>query len=101
MRALMIIDVQQAMFSFPQSQPHDGTATVARIADLLGRARAADTPIFFVQHDGGAGDPFAAGTSGFQICSEIAPHEGESITVKKHRSAFKETDLEQKLKRAD
>ncbi len=101
MQALMIIDVQQAMFAIPGFRPHDGEATVARIAGLLKRARAANAPVFFVQHDGGAGDPFAAGTPGFEICTEIAPREGESVTVKKHRSAFKETDLDQKLKRAD
>src|ERR1700739_1140947 len=95
----MIIDVQQAMFTFPAL--HEGKQTVARIAGLLARARATNTPVFFVQHDGGADDAFAAGTPGFQICTEIAPRAGESVTVKKHRSAFKETDLDQKLKRAD
>jgi len=100
MDALVIIDVQQGMFTFPGYTPHDGEATVARIGGLLSRARNSGTPVFFVQHDGGEGDPLAAGSPGFPFLSELAPAQGESVTVKRHSNAFQETDLDQKLKRS-
>jgi nicotinamidase-related amidase len=73
MQALMVIDVQLGMFKGPQ--PRDGEAVVARIADLLRRARKAGAPVFFVQ-----------------------PVAGESVTVKTYCNAFQETDLDLKLR---
>jgi nicotinamidase-related amidase len=101
MRALMIIDVQQGMFAFPGFAPHDGEATVARITDLLSRARKNGTPVFFVQHDGGDDQALSANGPGFPFRPELAPGRDESVTVKRHCNAFQETDLERSLKRAD
>ena len=99
-KALLIIDVQRGMFEDPNYQPHDGPATVARMRALLDDARARKVPVFFVQHDGGPGDPLAAGSSGFPIVDELAPRPGEPVTVKRESSAFDGTDLEQKLRSA-
>jgi nicotinamidase-related amidase len=60
-RALVIIDHQKAMFAYPDNKPFDGEAVTDRIAELLARARAANAPIFYVQHDGGPDDEFHAG----------------------------------------
>ncbi len=98
MLGLMIIDVQQAMFGGPQ--PFHGDTVVARIADLLGRARAARTPVFFVQHDGGPGDPFDKNGPGFAFHPALAPQPGEPITVKRRNSGLYETDLDATLKAA-
>ena len=100
-KALVVIDVQQAMFADPKNQPHDGEAVVARIAELIAQARAANAPIFFVQHDGGPEDPwFQAGTPMFACHPKVAPREGDDVTVKRFSSAFHSTDLDAKLKRA-
>ena len=96
MHALMIIDVQKAMFA--AEPPHDGHAVVARIASLLERARAGGVPVFHVQHDGGPGDDFERGTPGFEICDAVAPRPGEPVFVKTTRSAFASTPLEQALR---
>lgn len=101
MNALVIIDVQMGMFTFPGYTPHDGEATVARIADLLKRAREKGVPVFFVQHAGDKGDPLEQGTPGFPFRPELAPRDGESVAVKRHCSAFQNTDFDQTLKRAD
>jgi nicotinamidase-related amidase len=101
MNALVIIDVQMAMFTEPGYAVHDGESTVARIANLLKRARENDVPVFFVQHDGGKGDPFEQGTPGFAFRPELTARDGESVTVKRHCNAFQNTDFDQKLKRAD
>ena len=101
MDALVIIDVQMGMFTVPGYTLHDGEGTVARIAGLLKRARENGVPVFFVQHDGGKGDPFEQGTPGFPFRPELAPHDGESVTVKRHCNSFQNTDFDQTLKRAD
>jgi nicotinamidase-related amidase len=100
MNALVIIDVQMGMFTFPGYTPHDGEATVARIASLLKRARENGIPVFFVQHAGDKGDPLEQGTPGFPFRPELTPRDGESVTVKRHCSAFQDTDFDQTLKRA-
>jgi nicotinamidase-related amidase len=100
MNALVIIDVQIGMFTFPGHAPHDGEATVARIAGLLTRARENGVPVFFVQHAGARGDALEQGTPGFPFRPELAPRDGESVTVKQHCNSFQNTDFDQTLKRA-
>ena len=99
-QALVIIDVQQGMFAVPGLEPHDGEGVVGRIAELIAQARAADVPIFFVQHDGGPEHPFHPGKPGFPFHPKLAPRTGDNVTVKNHGSAFKMTDFDDKLKRA-
>ena len=98
MLAVMIIDVQQAMFG--AAEPFDGAAVVTRIADLIGRARSAKVPVFYVQHDGGPGDELDKDGPGFAFHPAIAPQAGEPVTVKRRSSAFYQTDLDDKLKAA-
>jgi nicotinamidase-related amidase len=97
--ALVVIDVQKAMFA-PEFRLHDGEGTVDRIAMLIARARAAGTKIFFVQHDGGPGDPFEAGAPGFPFHDKLSPGGGGDVTVKRRGSAFNGTDFDAKLKAA-
>jgi len=97
--ALVVIDVQEAMFRQP-TPPHDGAAVVGRIAGLLDRARADGVPVFYVQHDGGPGDDFERGTPGWQLHPPIAPLPGEPIVEKRHPSAFQDTDFEARLRQA-
>jgi nicotinamidase-related amidase len=98
--ALVIIDVQRGMFSFPDMQPHDAEGTVGRIADLLAQARSTATPVFFVQHEGEVGHPLERGTNGFPFHEALTPLDSESVTAKRHCNAFQETSLESAL-RAD
>ena len=97
MKALLIIDVQQGMFGGPMGEPYDGGGVVDRLASVLTRAREANAPVFFVQHDGGTGSPLAKGSAGFDYHTALAPLPSEDVTVKEHCSAFQATDLHQKL----
>jgi len=102
MRAILIIDVQQGMFSVPGMQPHDGEGVVARLAALLARARADGLPVFFVQHNGTEpGHPLAEDGPGFPFRPELAPLAHEPVIVKRQCGAFHDTDLEQRLRAAD
>jgi nicotinamidase-related amidase len=98
--ALVVIDVQQGMFAVPDFQPFDGEAVVDRIAGLIAQARRQGTPTFFVQHDSGPEHPFHPGKPGFPFHPKLAPREGDDVTVKHHGSAFHDTDLDEKLRRA-
>ncbi|MGZ6009807.1 MAG: isochorismatase family protein, partial [Rhizomicrobium sp.] len=73
MKALVVIDVQKAMFAFPDFPPYDGEAVVQRIADLIARARDAGTPVYFVQHDGGPEDLLHPGKPGFPFHEKLTP----------------------------
>jgi nicotinamidase-related amidase len=99
-KALVVIDVQKGMFDDPANRPHEGDAVVDRIAALIAKARAAKTPIFFVQHDGGAEHPFHPGKPGFPFHDKLAPRPGDNVTVKHRSSAFHDTDFDAALKRA-
>lgn len=98
MFALMVIDVQQGMFG--ATGPFDGRAVVARIADLIARARAASIPVFYVQHDGGPGDEVDKDGPGFPFHPAVAPQAGDHVTVKRRSSGFYQTDLDDRLKAA-
>lgn len=99
-KALVIIDVQQGMFGNPENQPYDGEGVVSRLADVLARARASGTPVYFVQHDGGAGTPLAVGSPGFAYREELTPLPAENVTVKGHCSVYQNTDFADKLRAA-
>ncbi len=96
MLGLLVIDMQKGLFDL--GMPHDGDAVVSRIAGLIRRAREADVPVLFVQHDGGPGDEVDSNGPGFPILDALAPLPGESVTVKHYSSAFKDTDLDLKLR---
>ena len=99
MKALLIIDVQQGMFSVPGMEPHDGEGVVARLAALLARARADGLPAFFVQHNGTEpGHPLAEDGPGFPFRPELAPLAHETVIVKRQCGAFHDTDLEERLR---
>ncbi len=99
-KALVVIDVQKGMFAIPGFRLHDGEGTVARVATLLTRARAAGVPVFFVQHDGGPEHPLHPGKPGFPFHDAVAPEAREDVTVKHRGSAFHGTAFDAKLNSA-
>lgn len=100
MDALMVIDVQQSMFAFPDSPPYEGEAVVERIRLLIENARRQGRPVFFVQHDGGPSDVLAQDAPGFAFHPALTPHPGDHVTVKRHCNAFQETALASQLQAA-
>ena len=52
--ALVLIDVQRGLI---EGFEDDWAGVLATIAALVERARAAQVPVVYVQHDGGAGHP--------------------------------------------
>ncbi len=97
-QALVIIDVQQGMFSMPEMQPFDGEAVVNRIRSLLDLARSVGVPVIFIQHDGGEDDPLASDSPGFAYHPSLMPRVGETVIVKRYCNAFQDTRLTDHLR---
>lgn len=91
--ALLVIDVQNAMFD--ESGPiYDGEQLLKNLQDLIDKARTANVPVFFVQHND---EEFISGTPPWEIHSSVAPNEG--VVIQKHTpDSFHETELHEKLK---
>ena len=97
--ALVIIDLQQGMFS-DKVAPYRGDEVLRRAGDLLKRARGAHVPVFHVQHDGGPGDILYKGSAGWQHLPAVSPAAGETVIEKRHSSAFHGTDFHNRLQDA-
>jgi nicotinamidase-related amidase len=91
-----VIDVQNGMFA--EDDPvYQGTELLATIGDLLAKARAAETPVIYIQHNGGPGHPLEPGSAGWPIHAVIAPAAGEPVITKATPDAFHETALQAEL----
>jgi len=84
--ALLVLDMQNAALAIA----HRPMETIATIALLRERARAANVPVVTVQHDGSGLEP---GTEAWRIVPELAPGEGEKTVRKGSADAFLGSDL--------
>mgnify|MGYP001768525218 CR=1 FL=1 len=93
--ALLIIDVQQGLFQ--KSTPiYKAKELLQNIKTLVGKARRADVPVFYIQH---SNDSFLLeGTDGWRLHPRLSPEERDAFVQKKHGNAFEDTLLEAQLK---
>lgn len=97
--ALFIIDVQLGMFAenYPVYKGHE---LIKTLRTLNSRARAAEIPVVFIQHNGGAkDDPIHPENPGWAIHPSIQPESTDIIIQKNHPDSFQETHLQQELER--
>jgi len=101
-KALVVIDVQKAMWENPDYPPFDDKGVLERIAMLIAKARAAGTPVMYVQHHDldEPRHPLKPGLPGYPFHERIAPKPGDDVTVKHKSSAFHATDLDGNSRRA-
>ncbi len=85
--ALLVVDMQQALVAIA----HRASGTVAAIAGLQARARAAGAPVVFAQQRDEELEP---GTDGWRIVPELAPAHGESVVPKAAPDSFLDTELD-------
>ncbi|MEV8124841.1 cysteine hydrolase family protein [Streptomyces sp. NPDC085944] len=89
--ALLVIDMQNTTVAMA----HRAAETVAAIAGLSERARAAGVPVVTVrQRDEG----MVPGTEGRQVVPELAPREGEPVVDKTTPDSFLGTGLDETLR---
>lgn len=94
--ALLVVDVQTGVVDW--SEPScNGEEVLARIKELLSRARANGVPVIYVQHDGHEGGRLEPGTRGWEIHPSVAPAGGETVVRKRASDSFYETTLQEEL----
>jgi len=88
--ALLVIDVQNGVVA----GTHARDRVVANIATLVGKARAGQVPVVWIQH---ADDHLAAHSEAWRIVPELLPGDGEPRLDKHYPDSFEATDLENVL----
>jgi nicotinamidase-related amidase len=97
--ALIIIDVQNGLFTIKNFPIYQEDVLIKNLKLLIKKARHANVPIFYVQHNDPKGKRLENGTENWKIHSEITP-KSEDIIIQKHNSdSFMNTSLEEELKK--
>lgn len=89
-QALLIVDVQQALFSTP---PHDAEGLLSRINSLSARMRAKQVPVIFIQHCGPTGDDLHPSQPGHALHRDLVIEPSDMIIPKASCDAFLNTTL--------
>ena len=88
--ALLVIDVQNGVVG----HAYDRDAVVANIGTLVDKARAAEAPIVWVQHNS---DDLPRDSENWQYVAELKRNDAEPLVQKRYGDAFEDTDLESVL----
>jgi nicotinamidase-related amidase len=88
--ALLVIDVQTGVVA----GAYDRDNVIANIGTLVGKARAADVDVIWVQHNS---DDLPVGSESWQYVPELVRLESEALVQKAYGDSFEETDLESVL----
>ena len=90
--ALMIVDVQNGVMQECQN----AAQTIANVARTVERARAAQVPVIWVQHES---DELPRDSDAWQWVPALVPAAGEARIYKQFNSAFEQTDTDDLLAR--
>ncbi|MEU9109854.1 cysteine hydrolase family protein [Streptomyces xanthophaeus] len=85
--ALLVIDVQNGVVA----AAHDRDGVIANIDTLVGKARAEDVPVVWVQH---ADDDLERDSEPWQYVPELARRDAEPLVHKTYGDSFEDTELE-------
>lgn len=100
--ALVIIDVQVGMFESPMMPPvYGGNLLLEKLGGLIDKARAAQVPVIYVQHNGSGEHPLQPGTALWEIHPAIKPSPADLVVQKLHPDSFQETSLQAELQARD
>lgn len=88
--ALVVIDVQRDVVA----NAHDRDTVIANINSLVGRARATETPVIWVQH---SDDDLAIGSEAWEYVPELERLDSEPLVHKRYGDSFEDTELESLL----
>jgi len=94
--ALLVIDVQRALFDPP---PFEADEVIVRINALAARARAAGVPVIFVQHEDAA--ELAVDSSGWELAPHLVAERGDLRCAKRTPDSFHGTELHALLAERD
>ncbi|KJD43841.1 cysteine hydrolase family protein [Paenibacillus terrae] len=94
---LLMIDVQQAMFMYEEKLYRE-QEVVEHLQQLLTKARAAGTPVIFIQHTSETDEDFRENSIGWAIADTVSPLPHERIVRKTSWDSFYQTELDDVLK---
>lgn len=94
---LLMIDVQQAMFMYDEKLYRE-QEVVEHLQQLLTKARAAGTPVIFIQHTSETDEDFQENSIGWAIADVVLPLPHERIVRKTSWDSFYQTELGDVLK---
>jgi nicotinamidase-related amidase len=98
--ALLIIDVQTAMFTYETAKLFNEQQVLDNLIQLIEKARSSQTPVIFIQHTSfNPTDEFYKGSPTWGIYSKIAPQADELVIEKTTWDAFYQTRLEDELQK--
>lgn len=89
--AVLVIDVQQALCTGPNAVP-DAAGLLRRINSITRRARQADAPVIFIQHEA-EGTELAHGSPGWQFADGLEVEREDLRVPKTTCDAFLRTNL--------
>lgn len=95
MKALLIIDMQNACFSL--TERHDREGTVRKINNASAWFRAKGWPVIFIQHDGTGENYMFPGTEDWKILPELTRDESDYCVGKTANDAFYRSGLQKLL----
>ncbi|MFD3508599.1 isochorismatase family protein [Nocardia sp. NPDC058666] len=85
--ALLVVDVQNGVVDEAPRRDE----VVANIATLVGRARAADVPVLWIQH---SDEELVEGTDPWRYVPELVRADTEPLVPKRYGDSFEDTPLE-------
>ncbi|MBP0457573.1 isochorismatase family protein [Streptomyces montanisoli] len=85
--ALLVIDVQNGVVE----GAHDRDGVIANINTCVGKARAEDVPVIWVQH---SDDHLERGSEAWQYVAELERRDAEPLVHKTYGDSFEATELE-------
>ena len=88
--AVLVIDVQNDVVA----EAWQRDEVLANINVVVDKARAADVPVIWVQHQG---DNLPEGSDGWQYVPELVMADGEPVVHKRYGDSFEDTTLESEL----
>ncbi|MDF1603502.1 isochorismatase family protein [Nocardioides sp. YIM 152315] len=93
-KAFLVVDLQRGVLADDGTWDADGV--VSRVAGLVDRARAAEVPVVWVQHNSGE---LVAEEEPWQLAHGLEPAGEEPVVQKRYGDSFEETDLADVLSR--
>jgi nicotinamidase-related amidase len=93
--ALLIIDLQQALFTRP-TPVYKAETLLENILFLANQAHQQGVPVFYLQHS--EPELLVKGSPGWQLHPRLNPLATDTIIHKLHDNAFESTSLDQELK---
>lgn len=97
--ALLIIDVQKAMFKIENTPLYQGVELLQIIGKILSKARDSKILIIYIQHNGQTGGDLEKGKTNWEIHENIKPLADEIRIEKTKPDSFYNTELLDVLRR--